>query len=147
MIIFHKSFHTQPPTEQIPLLNCVFGKLTFLTCYHVPLCMLCNLIWYSWIPGYFVSIVAGVWPAVAKSLVLINTAGNVVPQYSSVPFSQVRGLDDASGLPIQLLSKIIHKYFVFLLAIYFQLSYSCSCICYVYTSYLTCLQYICLEIM
>ncbi|XAR66151.1 (6-4)DNA photolyase [Bertholletia excelsa] len=40
--------------------------------------------------GYFVSIVAGLWPAVAKSVVLINTAGSVVPQYSSVPFSMER---------------------------------------------------------
>ncbi|GFY84322.1 DNA photolyase [Actinidia rufa] len=42
--------------------------------------------------GYFVAIVAGLWPAAAKSVVLINTAGNVVPQYSSVPFSEVRKL-------------------------------------------------------
>lgn len=47
---------------------------------------------YSWIPGYFVAIVAGRWPAVAKSVVLINSAGNVVPQYSSVHLSKVRGL-------------------------------------------------------
>lgn len=46
----------------------------------------------SWISGYFVAIVAGLWPAVAKSIVLINSAGNVVPQYSSVPLSKVRGL-------------------------------------------------------
>lgn len=47
---------------------------------------------YSWIPGYFVAIVAGLWPAVAKSIVLVNSAGNVVPQYSSVPLSKVRRL-------------------------------------------------------
>ncbi|KAK3040099.1 hypothetical protein RJ639_027825 [Escallonia herrerae] len=34
--------------------------------------------------GYFVAIVAGLWPALAKSVVLLNSAGNVVPGYSSV---------------------------------------------------------------
>ncbi|XP_038970624.1 uncharacterized protein LOC120103895 isoform X2 [Phoenix dactylifera] len=37
------------------------------------------------IGGYFVSIVAGLWPALAKSLVLLNTAGSIVPSYSSIP--------------------------------------------------------------
>ncbi|KAH7856202.1 hypothetical protein Vadar_033898 [Vaccinium darrowii] len=53
--------------------------------------------------GYFVSIVAGVWPSVAKSLVLINTAGNVVPQYSSVPFSQERQTSPVAWLGARLL--------------------------------------------
>ncbi|KAF3324987.1 Pheophytinase [Carex littledalei] len=37
--------------------------------------------------GYISSIVAGVWPSLAKSLVLINTAGIVVPSYTSIPTS------------------------------------------------------------
>ncbi|CAH1430369.1 unnamed protein product [Lactuca virosa] len=35
--------------------------------------------------GYFVSIVAGLWPALAKSVVLLNSAGHYIPEYSSVP--------------------------------------------------------------
>ncbi|KAK9059664.1 hypothetical protein SSX86_020368 [Deinandra increscens subsp. villosa] len=35
--------------------------------------------------GYFVSIVAGLWPALARSLVLLNSAGHYIPGYSSVP--------------------------------------------------------------
>ncbi|RVW35233.1 hypothetical protein CK203_085832 [Vitis vinifera] len=40
------------------------------------------------IGGYFISIVAGLWPALAKSVILINSAGNVIPGYSSVPSSK-----------------------------------------------------------
>ncbi|KAK9291932.1 hypothetical protein L1049_019884 [Liquidambar formosana] len=36
------------------------------------------------IGGYFVAILAGLWPTLAKSIVLINSAGNVIPGYSSV---------------------------------------------------------------
>ena len=39
--------------------------------------------------GYFVAILARFWPALAKSVVLINSAGNVVPGYSFVPFTKV----------------------------------------------------------
>ncbi|CAK9161064.1 unnamed protein product [Ilex paraguariensis] len=55
------------------------------------------------IGGYFVSIVAGLWPALAKSVVLINTAGNVVPGYSSVPYSQERQTSGAAWLGARLL--------------------------------------------
>lgn len=48
------------------------------------------LIHYSSFPGYFVAIVAGLWPALAKSVVLLNGAGSVAPGYSSVPLSEVR---------------------------------------------------------
>lgn len=48
--------------------------------------------------GYIVSIVAGLWPDVAKSVVLINSAGNVVPQYSSLPFSKERRTSSAAWL-------------------------------------------------
>ncbi|XP_038685375.1 uncharacterized protein LOC119985219 isoform X2 [Tripterygium wilfordii] len=40
--------------------------------------------------GYFVSIVACLWPVLAKSLVLINSAGNIIPQYTSLQFSEER---------------------------------------------------------
>ncbi|KAJ0918656.1 putative alpha/beta hydrolase-1, DNA photolyase, rossmann-like alpha/beta/alpha sandwich [Helianthus annuus] len=40
--------------------------------------------------GYFVSIVAGLWPALAKSVVLLNSAGHYIPGYSSVPPSKER---------------------------------------------------------
>ncbi|KAE9464981.1 hypothetical protein C3L33_03111, partial [Rhododendron williamsianum] len=53
--------------------------------------------------GYFVAIVAGRWPAVAKSIVLINSAGNVVPQYSSVPLSKERQTSAAAWLGARLL--------------------------------------------
>ncbi|PSS33167.1 Cryptochrome DASH like [Actinidia chinensis var. chinensis] len=53
--------------------------------------------------GYFVAIVAGLWPAAAKSVVLINTAGNVIPQYSSVPFSEERQTSVAAWLGARLL--------------------------------------------
>lgn len=39
--------------------------------------------------GYFVAIVACLWPAVVKSVVLINSAGNVIPEYSLLQFSNV----------------------------------------------------------
>ncbi|KAL4574876.1 hypothetical protein LXL04_021716 [Taraxacum kok-saghyz] len=35
--------------------------------------------------GYFVSIVAGLWPSLVKSVVLLNSAGHYIPEYSSVP--------------------------------------------------------------
>ncbi|KAK1414549.1 hypothetical protein QVD17_30295 [Tagetes erecta] len=40
--------------------------------------------------GYFVSIVAGLWPALARSVVLLNSAGHYIPEYSSVPPSKER---------------------------------------------------------
>lgn len=36
------------------------------------------------IGGYFSTAVAGLWPGIAKSLILINTAGSIDPGYSSV---------------------------------------------------------------
>lgn len=50
------------------------------------------------IGGYIVSIVAGLWPEVAKSIVLINSAGNIVPQYYSLPFSKERQTSSAAWL-------------------------------------------------
>ncbi|KAJ1290558.1 hypothetical protein BS78_02G253300 [Paspalum vaginatum] len=42
------------------------------------------------IGGYICAIAAGLWPSLAKSLVLLNSAGSVVPNYSFVPFSEER---------------------------------------------------------
>ncbi|KAJ6849334.1 uncharacterized protein M6B38_270095 [Iris pallida] len=42
------------------------------------------------IGGYFSASVAGLWPSLAKSLVLINTAGSVVPDYSRLPLVEAR---------------------------------------------------------
>ncbi|XP_076944322.1 uncharacterized protein LOC143614906 [Bidens hawaiensis] len=40
--------------------------------------------------GYFVSIVAGLWPGLARSVALLNSAGHYIPGYSSVPPSKER---------------------------------------------------------
>ncbi|KAK2653594.1 hypothetical protein Ddye_013450 [Dipteronia dyeriana] len=55
------------------------------------------------IGGYFVAIVASLWPAVVKSLVLINSAGNVIPEKSFVPFSNERQTSRAAWLGARLL--------------------------------------------
>ncbi|RRT73322.1 hypothetical protein B296_00006282 [Ensete ventricosum] len=44
-----------------------------------------------WVSGsYFVATVAGLWPSLVKSLVLINTAGSIVPTISSIPSVDVK---------------------------------------------------------
>ncbi|KAH9647542.1 photolyase/cryptochrome alpha/beta domain-containing protein [Citrus sinensis] len=58
------------------------------------------------IGGYFVAIVACLWPAVVKSVVLINSAGNVIPEYSFLQFSNER---QASG-PIRLGAQLLLFY-------------------------------------
>ncbi|KAF0924405.1 hypothetical protein E2562_010073 [Oryza meyeriana var. granulata] len=40
------------------------------------------------IGGYICAITAGVWPSLARSLILLNTAGSVVPSYSFIPLSE-----------------------------------------------------------
>ncbi|KAK2975852.1 hypothetical protein RJ640_022869, partial [Escallonia rubra] len=55
------------------------------------------------IGGYFVAIVAGLWPALAKSVVLLNSAGNVVPGYSSVPSPGERRTSGAAWFGARLL--------------------------------------------
>lgn len=45
--------------------------------------------YYFLYPGYIIAIVARLWPALAKSVVLINSGGNVIPGYSSAPFTKV----------------------------------------------------------
>ncbi|KAI4989235.1 hypothetical protein ZWY2020_036552 [Hordeum vulgare] len=40
------------------------------------------------IGGYICAITAGLWPSLANSLVLLNSAGSVVPNYSFIPLSK-----------------------------------------------------------
>ncbi|CAN6709748.1 unnamed protein product [Malus baccata var. baccata] len=59
------------------------------------------------IGGYIIAIVARLWPALVKSVVLINSGGNVIPGYSSVLFAKV----DTQGhseelLPILVLESV-----------------------------------------
>uniref|UniRef100_A0A0E0IMT0 Photolyase/cryptochrome alpha/beta domain-containing protein n=1 Tax=Oryza nivara TaxID=4536 RepID=A0A0E0IMT0_ORYNI len=42
------------------------------------------------IGGYICSITASLWPSLARSLILLNTAGSVVPSYSFIPLSEAR---------------------------------------------------------
>ncbi|KAL9263622.1 Pheophytinase, chloroplastic-like protein [Drosera capensis] len=46
--------------------------------------------------GYLASIVGGLWPSLAKSIVLINSAGFVIPEYSSLLFSKERKIARAA---------------------------------------------------
>nr|DAD18606.1 TPA_asm: hypothetical protein HUJ06_020069 [Nelumbo nucifera] len=55
------------------------------------------------IGGYFVSIVAALWPALVRSTVLINSAGSVIPGYSSIPVMEERRTSEAAWLGSQLL--------------------------------------------
>lgn len=55
------------------------------------------------IGGYVAAIFAGLWPTLAKSLVLMNSAGDVVPGYSSIPLPQERRTSGATWLGARLL--------------------------------------------
>ncbi|KAA3459777.1 (6-4)DNA photolyase [Gossypium australe] len=55
------------------------------------------------IGGYFVSIVACLWPTLVKSVILMNTAGNVIPEFSSRWFPSERQTSAAARLGAQLL--------------------------------------------
>ncbi|CAN6218506.1 unnamed protein product [Urochloa humidicola] len=55
------------------------------------------------IGGYICAVAAGLWPPLAKSLVLLNSAGSVVPNYSFVPLSEERRTSWLSRLQAQLL--------------------------------------------
>ncbi|XVE58698.1 hypothetical protein DITRI_Ditri04bG0189700 [Diplodiscus trichospermus] len=55
------------------------------------------------IGGYFVAIVAGLWPSLVKSVILINSAGNVIPGFSTRQFSNERRITGAARLGAQLL--------------------------------------------
>ncbi|XP_074561653.1 uncharacterized protein LOC141817941 isoform X2 [Curcuma longa] len=52
--------------------------------------------------GYFAAIVAGLWPSLVKSVVLINTAGLIVPSYSS-PVVNERRISALAWLQAQVL--------------------------------------------
>lgn len=55
------------------------------------------------IGGYFVAIVSKLWPAVAKSAVLLNSAGNIIPGYSAGEFSEKRKISGTAWLGARLL--------------------------------------------
>nr|XP_009787882.1 PREDICTED: uncharacterized protein LOC104235751 isoform X3 [Nicotiana sylvestris] len=56
------------------------------------------------IGGYLVAIVARLWPALAKSVILLNSAGNVIPGYSGARHSDVRQTSGAAWLAARFLS-------------------------------------------
>ncbi|XP_074355151.1 uncharacterized protein LOC141693864 isoform X2 [Apium graveolens] len=53
--------------------------------------------------GYFVAIVAGLWPALVKSLILLNSAGFVIPGYSSATSSRERRISGPARLGARVL--------------------------------------------
>lgn len=53
--------------------------------------------------GYFASLVGGLWPSLTKSVILINTAGDVIPGYSSLLFSKRRQTSRLAWLGSRLL--------------------------------------------
>ncbi|XVF09684.1 hypothetical protein REPUB_Repub07fG0116100 [Reevesia pubescens] len=55
------------------------------------------------IGGYFVAIVASLWPTLVKSAILLNSAGNVIPGFSSQRYSNDRRTSGAASLGAQLL--------------------------------------------
>nr|KYP67915.1 hypothetical protein KK1_021530 [Cajanus cajan] len=55
------------------------------------------------IGGYLVAIVASIWSVLIKSIVLINSAGNVIPSYSYIPLSGDRQTSGASWLGSRIL--------------------------------------------
>ncbi|KAL2227185.1 UNVERIFIED_CONTAM: Pheophytinase, chloroplastic [Sesamum indicum] len=55
------------------------------------------------IGGYSVAIVAGIWSSIAKSVVLMNTAGNIIPGYSALGYSGDRRTSGAVWLGARLL--------------------------------------------
>ncbi|XP_073124044.1 uncharacterized protein [Henckelia pumila] len=54
------------------------------------------------IGGYFAAIAAGLWSPLAKSVVLMNSAGNIVPQYTSQYYSVDRQTSGAARLGAKL---------------------------------------------
>ncbi|XWS37699.1 hypothetical protein CRYUN_Cryun19dG0067400 [Craigia yunnanensis] len=55
------------------------------------------------IGGYFVAIVASLWPTLVKSVILVNSAGNVIPGFSSKRFYNERRTSGAARLGAQLI--------------------------------------------
>ncbi|XP_060216607.1 uncharacterized protein LOC132644073 isoform X2 [Lycium barbarum] len=56
------------------------------------------------IGGYFSAIVTRLWPALVKSLILLNSAGNVIPGYSGAYHSDARQTSGAAWLGARFLS-------------------------------------------
>lgn len=71
------------------------------------------------IGGYMVSIVSGLWPQVVKSLILLNTAGAIVPDYLSYNYLKPSGRTGITWAGAQLLlmylrsacTQILRKYY------------------------------------
>ncbi|VVA92596.1 unnamed protein product [Arabis nemorensis] len=55
------------------------------------------------IGGYFVALMAFLWPTLVKSVVLVNSAGNVIPGYSPFPISKERRIPLGAQLGARLL--------------------------------------------
>ncbi|KAK6155837.1 hypothetical protein DH2020_010085 [Rehmannia glutinosa] len=55
------------------------------------------------IGGYSVAIAAGLWSSLAKSVVLMNSAGNIIPEYSAFDYSKDRRSSGAARLGARLL--------------------------------------------
>ncbi|KAL1813856.1 hypothetical protein DCAR_0626239 [Daucus carota subsp. sativus] len=53
--------------------------------------------------GYFVAIIAGLWPALVKSVILLNSAGFVIPGFSSMTSSKERQVSGAVWLGARVL--------------------------------------------
>ncbi|KAK1366662.1 Photolyase/cryptochrome alpha/beta domain-containing protein [Heracleum sosnowskyi] len=53
--------------------------------------------------GYFVAIIAGLWPALVKSVILLNSAGFVIPGYSSAPSPKERRISGPARLGAKVL--------------------------------------------
>ncbi|KAH6761249.1 DNA photolyase [Perilla frutescens var. frutescens] len=56
------------------------------------------------IGGYAVAIVAGLWSSLAKSVVLMNSAGNIIPGYRPLTYSEDRRTSGPAWLGARLLS-------------------------------------------
>ncbi|KAL8151334.1 hypothetical protein V2J09_021142 [Rumex salicifolius] len=53
--------------------------------------------------GYLAALVGGLWPSLTKSVILINTAGDVIPGYSSLLFSKERQISGLASFGSRLL--------------------------------------------
>ncbi|GAB2294093.1 hypothetical protein Dimus_028310 [Dionaea muscipula] len=57
--------------------------------------------------GYLVAIVGALWPALAKSIILMNTAGFIIPEYSSLLFSKERDVSGAAWFGARILLQFL----------------------------------------
>lgn len=49
--------------------------------------------WFYLLSGYFVAIVSCLWPGLVKSVILVNSAGDVVPKDNFLPIAKVSLFD------------------------------------------------------